>query len=60
MIEMTLREGRNRQVRRMLERVGREVVYLCRTAVGPVTLSGMRIGEMRELTRKEIEALKEL
>jgi len=60
MIEITLREGRNRQIRRMLERVGREVVYLCRTAVGPVTLTGMRVGEMRELTRKEIEALKEL
>jgi len=60
MLEITLREGRNRQVRRMLERVGREVAYLCRTAVGPVSLTGMRIGELRELTRKEIEALGEL
>ncbi len=60
MIEITLREGRNRQIRRMLERVGREVVYLCRIAVGPVTLSGMRIGELRELTRKEVEALRAL
>ena len=60
MLEITLREGRNRQIRRMLERVGREVVYLCRTAVGPVTLSGLRIGELRELTRKEVEALGEL
>lgn len=60
MIEITLREGRNRQVRRMLERVGRDVVYLCRTAVGPVALGTMQVGELRELTRREVAALGKL
>lgn len=60
MIEITLREGRNRQVRRMLERVGRDVVYLCRTAVGPVSLGKMQLGDLRELTRREIAALGKL
>jgi len=60
MIEITLREGRNRQVRRMLERVGRQVVWLCRIAVGPVRLEGMRPGELRALTRTEVDALKAL
>lgn len=60
MLEIRLREGRNRQVRRMFARVGREVVYLCRTAIGPVRLGEMRPGELRPLTPDEIRALKDL
>jgi 23S rRNA pseudouridine2605 synthase len=60
MLEIRLREGRNRQVRRMFARVGRDVAYLCRTAVGPVQLGSMRPGELRPLTPEEIRALKEL
>jgi 23S rRNA pseudouridine2605 synthase len=57
MIELTLREGRNRQVRRMLERVGHPVVRLVRTGVGPVRLGRLKSGTMRRLSDEEIRAL---
>jgi 23S rRNA pseudouridine2605 synthase len=60
LLEIRLREGRNRQVRRMFARVGRDVVYLIRTAVGPVTLGDMRPGQLRPLTPAEIHELKKL
>ncbi len=56
-IEMVLREGRNRQVRRMCEAVGHPVVELCRTRFGPLTLQGLRPGQLRELTAAEMTAL---
>ena len=57
-VELTLREGRNRQVRRMLAAVGYPVKKLERVGMGPVKLKGLARGQWRELTRDEINALK--
>ena len=54
---MTIREGRNRQVRRMCEAVGHPVRKLRRVRIGPVSDRRLRPGEWRELTRKEVEKL---
>jgi 23S rRNA pseudouridine2605 synthase len=56
-IEMTLREGRNRQVRRMAEAVGNEVVELRRVRVGSLSLGRMPEGDARRLGRSEVERL---
>ena len=55
---MTLREGRNRQVRRMCEAVGHPVKRLIRIRIGPLTDKGLRVGQVRELTSAEVRALK--
>jgi 23S rRNA pseudouridine2605 synthase len=55
--ELVIHEGRNRIVRRLLEQVGHPVRQLTRTAIGPVTLTGLRSGELRELTRDELGVL---
>lgn len=57
-ISLTIKEGRNRQVRRMLETVGHPVVSLKRVRFGPLTLSGMQEGSWRKLTSREVEILK--
>ena len=56
-VEITLREGRNRQVRRMCEAVGHPVMTLDRTAFGPLSVAGLKTGHSRELTAHEIRAL---
>jgi 23S rRNA pseudouridine2457 synthase len=48
-IELTLREGKNRQVRRMTARVGFPTLRLVRTAIGKVTVEGLAPGQWREL-----------
>ncbi len=53
-VELTIHEGRNRIVRRLLDEVGHPVRRLTRTAIGPVVLRGLRPGEMRELTNDEL------
>jgi 23S rRNA pseudouridine2605 synthase len=55
---ITIREGRNRQVRRMCEAVGHPVRRLRRIRIGPITDRRLRVGEWRELTRPEVEKLK--
>lgn len=57
-LELTLREGRNRQVRRMMAAVGYPVHTLERVGMGPIRLKGVARGAWRELTRDEIWALK--
>lgn len=57
-LELTLTEGRNRQVRRMLAAVGHPVKKLERVAMGPVRLTGLPRGAWRELSRSEVESLR--
>jgi len=54
-IELEIKEGRNRQVRRMTAAVGHPTLRLVRQAVGPWTLEGLRPGEWREVPRAEAE-----
>src|SRR5215212_2459035 len=56
-LEITIREGRNRQVRRMLAGVGHKVKDLTRIRMGPLTLEGLAPGQFRELTPREIKEL---
>jgi pseudouridine synthase len=56
-LEITITEGRNRQVRRMIEAVGSKVLKLVRTAIGPVTIGDLPIGKWRKLTPAEVHSL---
>jgi 23S rRNA pseudouridine2605 synthase len=55
--EITITEGRNRQVRRMVEALDAKVISLARTAIGPLALGDLEPGATRELTRDEVSAL---
>ena len=57
-LELTITEGRNRQVRRMLEAVGSKVRKLVRVAIGPLRIGDLAMGTWRELTAEEVAALK--
>ncbi|HZK25397.1 MAG TPA: pseudouridine synthase [Oscillospiraceae bacterium] len=57
-LSLTIKEGRNRQVRRMLEAVNHPVVSLQRVRVGPLTLTGLKKGQWRRLNGAEVKALK--
>lgn len=57
-VELTIREGKKRQVRRMLEAVGHRVVDLERVAFGPLGLRGLDRGESRRLTKPELDRLR--
>jgi len=56
-IELIIREGRNREVRRMIEAVESRVLKLVRTSVGPLKLGSLGIGRYRELTPEEVKSL---
>jgi len=56
-VEVEIREGRNQQVRRMLQAVGVPVDRLIRSAIGPVTLSRLKPGQWRFLTEAEVAML---
>lgn len=55
---MTIREGRNRQIRKMCEAVGLEVARLRRVSIGPLRLGMLKPGAWRELTADELRALR--
>jgi pseudouridine synthase len=57
-LEVVLTEGKNREVRRMIEALGFKVLKLVRTGIGPLTLAGLEIGKWRELTPSEVAALR--
>ena len=59
-LEMILAEGKNREIRRVLARVGHKVLQLKRIAIGPVRLGELPEGAYRELTIAEVKALKRL
>jgi len=53
-----LTEGKNREVRRMIEAVGFKVLKLARIRIGPLTLENLEVGKWRELKPSEVAALK--
>ena len=55
---MVLEEGRNREIRRVMAKMGHKVLRLVRVAVGPVRLGKLAPGECRPLSRQEIQALR--
>jgi pseudouridine synthase len=57
-LEITLTEGRNRQVRRMVEALGAKVLKLVRVKVGPIAIGKLSIGKWRMLTPAEVKAFK--
>ena len=60
LLEIQLREGRNRQIRIMLLKIGHSVKHLTRVKIGNLTLRGLGPGKFRELTKAEVTALKRL
>lgn len=59
-IRLTIHEGRNRQVRKMCEVVGHQVVSLCRTSIGDIQMKGLAIGSYRPLKSEEISYLRRI
>ena len=59
-LQITIHEGRNRQVRKMCEAIGHPVISLKRIAIGEILLGDLPVGKFRSLTQKEIDYLKNL
>ncbi len=59
-VHITISEGRNREIRRMFESIGKNVYFLKRVKIGTLTLAGLDRGTIRPLTAKEVESLKKL
>ncbi|KQL49249.1 pseudouridine synthase [Brevibacillus choshinensis] len=59
LVELTIHEGRNRQVRRMCDAIGHPVITLERIRLGFLTLEGLQPGQYRPLTSTEVEKLKQ-
>ena len=59
-VEISIREGKNRQVRKMFAAVGNRVQELKRVSIGEIRLGRMKEGHYRKLTKEEIEYLKSL
>jgi 23S rRNA pseudouridine2605 synthase len=57
-LELTITEGRNRQVRRMIEAIGSKVLKLVRTAIGPIRIGELPIGQWRRLSADELRSLR--
>ena len=58
LVQISIREGRNRQVRHMCEAVGHPVVRLRRVRIGPIRDQALRPGQFRDLTAAELRALR--
>ncbi|MFO1023201.1 MAG: pseudouridine synthase [Planctomycetales bacterium] len=58
LLEIMLKEGKNREIRRLLARIGHKVMRLERIAFGPLRLGRLRLGEFRQLTPDEVRQLK--
>ena len=56
-LDITITEGRNRQVRRMIEALGSRVLKLVRTAIGPIRIGELAIGKWRMLEPEEVRRL---
>lgn len=56
-VEMTIHEGRNHQVKKMMEAVGKKVIKLKRERYGIFDLTGLKVGEYRRLTNKEVSVI---
>jgi 23S rRNA pseudouridine2605 synthase len=56
-LELVLAEGKNREIRRMLAKLGHKVMSLNRVAVGPISVKGLSSGECRSLSRHEVDLL---
>ena len=60
-IELTITEGKFHQVKRMFEAVGKQVVYLKRLSMGPLSLDeSLALGAYRELTEEELQQLMQI
>jgi 23S rRNA pseudouridine2605 synthase len=57
-VEVTLQEGKNRQIRRMCERLGYRIITLHRTRIGSLGLGSLPAGKTRMLGDAEVEALR--
>jgi len=60
LLSITLREGRNREIRRLLARLGHNVRKLKRVAIGPITDRGIKVGKFRTLAPAEVDKLKRI
>ncbi|QDU10526.1 pseudouridine synthase [Gimesia aquarii] len=59
-LELTLHEGQNREIRRMMARIGHKVIQLIRVRFGPLNLGNLKSGEFRRLTDWELKKLREM
>lgn len=59
-LNVTITEGRNREIRKMFESVGKNVTFLKRIKIGELELHGLDRGEVRKLTKEEVEYLKKV
>ncbi|SHE54480.1 ribosomal large subunit pseudouridine synthase B [Caldanaerobius fijiensis DSM 17918] len=60
LVEIKIHEGKNRQIRKMCEKIGHPVISLKRIAIGDITLEGLKEGQWRYLSDEEIEYLRKL
>jgi len=58
LVEVRIHEGKNRQIRKMFDKINHPVIQLKRVAIGDLSLKGLQVGQWRHLTEKEIRYLK--
>ena len=59
-LAVTITEGKNRQVKKMIEAVDKNVVFLKRISIGDIRLGGLARGEYKELNKKEMQYINKL